>query len=72
MKLLAFEIGQNRSRFVLDCGLSIATWFRGLGEFLEERKSVTGRGKNRRQILLLLGNNRGFCYEKLGGARRGT
>ena len=57
---------ENRSRLVLDRGLSHATQFRGLGDFLQKRKRVTIRDKNGRQVFLLLGDNRGFCYETFG------
>ena len=47
-------------------GLSTATRFPGLGDFLQEGKRVTIRDKNRRQVLLLLGDNGGLCYETFG------
>ena len=37
-----------------------------LGDFLQERMRVTIRDKKRRQALLLLRDNRGFCYETFG------
>ena len=47
-------------------GLSTATRFPGLGDFLQEGKRVTITDKNRRQVLLLLGDNGGLCYETFG------
>ena len=51
---------------MLDRGLSTATWFPGLSDFLQERKRGTIREKNRRQVFLFLGDNRGFCYGTFG------